>query len=155
MGKRRKGVKVTDIRGNKPWLKKVGLSVTEEPTISPNTTFLIVCEGQTEEHYFKYFNGPAITIKAIGLGCSNNTLIDCTIGLMEGEEFDQVWCVYDLDYSPDKGPSQNSDFDNSIDRGKANGINIAYSNDVFELWFLLHYENWNQPELRHHIGVVA
>ena len=68
-------------------------------------------------------------------------LVQATQEIVKNEDFtfDEVWCVFDMDV-------QNSDkdfanFDNSIDRAKSLGYNVAYSNDCFELWLLLHYKD--------------
>lgn len=47
-------------------------------------------------------------------------------------EFDQVWCVFDRDDFYDN-------FNNAIFRAKNIGFRIAYSNEAFELWYLLHF----------------
>lgn len=148
MPKKSKSIKKTDIDGNKPWLKKKGITIIEEPEIDSTKTFLIVCEGQTEELYFKSFPLNSITVKCLNLGCSNFQLVDCAINLMEGEEYDQVWVVFDMDYSPSKGSIQYEQFDNSIQKAIQNNIKVAYSNDSFELWFYLHYQYTDQMHMR-------
>lgn len=49
MPKKRTYIKKTDIKAQKPWLKKVNTSEYKIETVTPNKTILIVCEGQTEE----------------------------------------------------------------------------------------------------------
>jgi len=49
MPKKQTHIKKTDLKGQKPWLKKVKASEYKVETIAPNKTILIVCEGQTEE----------------------------------------------------------------------------------------------------------
>lgn len=51
----------------------------------------------------------------------------------------EIWCVYDYDVKPDESTTQPQDFNGSIAKAKANGLHVAWSNDAFELWFLLHY----------------
>ncbi len=148
MPKRTKAIKKTDIDGKKPWLRKKGITIIKEPQINPRKTFLIVCEGQTEEFYFKSFPLNSITVKCFNLGCSNFQLIDCAISLKEGEEYDQVWVVFDMDYNPEKGDAQKAKFDNSIQKAIQNNIKAAYSNDCFELWFYLHYHFTDQKNTR-------
>ena len=48
--------------------------------------------------------------------------------------FDQVWVVFDRDSFPP------SDFDNAISKAEADGIKCAWSNEAFELWYVLHFE---------------
>ena len=53
------------------------------------------------------------------------------------EDNDQVWCIFDVDdfYKNDK-----DGFLKAIDSAKKNDIKIAYVNECFELWILLHFE---------------
>jgi hypothetical protein len=48
-----------------------------------------------------------------------------------GGEFDQVWCVVDVD--------QFTDLDEAAVLARAEGIELAVSNPCFELWLLLHH----------------
>ena len=47
--------------------------------------------------------------------------------------YDQCWVVFDKDDFPA------NDFNMAIDLAKRNGFNVAYSNQAFEYWFLLHF----------------
>ena len=47
MPKKSKSIKITDIKGQKPWLKKANASLYIVESIEPNKTILIVGEGQT------------------------------------------------------------------------------------------------------------
>ncbi len=58
---------------------------------------------------------------------------------MKGEAYNQIWCVFDKDDFP------NHNFDNAIQRAKSNDLKLAYSNEAFEIWFLLHFEFYNNP----------
>lgn len=49
-----------------------------------------------------------------------------------GSQFDQYWCIFDVDEHP-KLPE-------ALDMAKANEISIALSSPCVELWFLLHFE---------------
>lgn len=53
------------------------------------------------------------------------------------EDFNQVWVVFDLDGFPEHK------FDNAIFSAKSvnNGFRVAWSNECFELWYLLHFKN--------------
>ncbi len=59
--------------------------------------------------------------------------------MAEIDEYDEVWCVFDMDYKPDAN-GQWQDFDNAIKMAQSQGYKCAYSNDSFELWFVLHYQ---------------
>jgi len=147
MPKKTRAIKLTDRRGNKPWLKKKGISKYQIDTIEIKRTFLIVCEGQTEELYFRAF--PVITarIKACPLGCSKSKLVECTKAIVADESYDEVWCVFDMDVKPDV-VGQFEDYNNAIEEAERSGFNTAYSNDAFELWFVLHYQFIDQQQLR-------
>ncbi len=147
MPKKTKAVKVTDVRGEKSWLKKKHISKYPVETLSKKKTFLIVCEGQCEELYFKSFPVVSAIVKPVPLGCSKTTLVECTQELVYDETFDEIWCVFDMDYKPDV-KTQYADFNKAIDLAYASGFNCAYSNDAFELWYVLHYQFVDQEHPR-------
>ena len=97
--------------------------------------FLIVCEGKrTEPFYFEAFRFKvSITLRVEGLGYNTISLVREAIQLMSQDEYDQVWCVFDRD----SFPAQN--FNNALSLAKSAGINVAYSNEAFEIWYLLHF----------------
>jgi hypothetical protein len=148
MPKKTKTIKKTDIKAQKPWLKKVDASLYRIEIIEPNKTILIVGEGQTEKLYFESFPVLALTVEAVDLkGQSKLKLIESTISIIENSntKHDEVWCVFDMDVK--QGEKEFSDFDNAITKGKSLGYKIAYSNDSFELWFYLHF---NYTEQKNH-----
>lgn len=146
MPKKTKKVKVSDVKGNKPWLKKVGL-VNYNETIEPRKRFLIVCEGQTEALYFKSFPVASAHIETVGLGCSKSKLVECVAPLIEKDEYEEIWCVFDMDTKPDVN-GQIGDFDTAITNAYNLNYNVAYSNDAFELWFVLHFDYIDQEQHR-------
>jgi hypothetical protein len=104
--------------------------------------FLIVCEGaKTEPNYFKKFRVPksVIEIDVQGVGENPSRLVQSAIKLKAeaDEEYDQVWCVFDRDDWPPQ------DFNNAIDTAKSNNLKVAYSNEAFELWYVLHFKFLN------------
>ena len=102
-------------------------------------SFLIVCEGEkTEPDYFKAFRMTAATIKAVGQAMNTMTLVNKAISIREADQkrkrvYDQCWVVFDKDNFPAK------DFNQAIQLAEKNGFRVAYSNQAFEYWFLLHY----------------
>lgn len=97
--------------------------------------FLIVCEGsKTEPQYFKQFRVPRLVVKVEGLGMNTLSLVDRAIELSKEDEYDQVWCVFDKDDFPI------DNFNNAINRANTNDLQVAYSNQAFELWYVLHFE---------------
>lgn len=140
MPRKTKAIKFTDRKANKPWLIKAGPSVYELETKEPNKIILVVCEGQSEKLYFESFPVVTLTVEAIDLGGQSKLkLIEATEEIVKYSEkkYDEIWCVFDMDVK--KGAREFADFDNAITSGQAKGFHIAYSNDVFELWFYLHY----------------
>ncbi|MEK7263972.1 MAG: RloB family protein [Bacteroidota bacterium] len=147
MPKRTSAVKVTDVRSNKPWLKKIGVSKYPVKTIPLKKTFLIVCEGQTEEMYFRSFPVVTAVVKSIQSGSSKKALVDRSKELKKKGDYDEVWCVFDMDYKPDR-QGQYDDYNNAIQLALMKGFKCAYSNDAFELWCVLHYDFIEQEHLR-------
>lgn len=72
-----------------------------------------------------------------GTGRNTLSLIDMAIEIREREQkagkFDQCWCVFDKDSFDD------DNFDNAVAKAEAQGFRVAYSNEAFELWYLLHF----------------
>ena len=111
-------------------------------------TFLIYCEGiNTEPEYFKAFPVTTETkVETIGLGRSCTALLEKVIQLATADgflkdqkEYDperQIWCVFDKD--TEGVADEDADFDNAIILAQQNDIKVAYSNDSFELWLVLH-----------------
>lgn len=103
-------------------------------TREPRERFLLVCEGaKTEPNYFGAFRVPKEVISIVGLGDNTVRIVEEAIRLREDDEFDQVWCVFDRD----SFPAQH--FNSAIELARVNGIEVAYSNESFELWYLLHF----------------
>ena len=104
--------------------------------------FLIVCEGEkTEPNYFRAFTerwSEVKEIKVAGCGCSTCQLIIEAKKLREKLErermvpFDRVWLVFDKD--------EFKDFNKAIADAKKEGMNCAWSNQAFELWYVLHFQ---------------
>jgi hypothetical protein len=147
MPKKSKSIKITDIKAGKPWLKKVATFKYSIEMIEKKKRFLIVCEGQTEELYFKSFPVLSADVIPIHQGCSKSSLVECVANYLDGENYDEIWCVFDMDYKPDVN-GQYEDFDNAIQAACEAGYKCAYSNDAFELWFVLHYQYVDQKQLR-------
>ncbi|MDO9157405.1 MAG: RloB family protein, partial [Sediminibacterium sp.] len=110
--------------------------------------YLIVCEGeQTEPNYFEAIKErlpkgvlTSCHIEIEGTGKNTESLLDETIRLMgkwheeTGRQIDKVWIVFDRDsFDPQQ-------FNNAINRCKQSKpeIGCAWSNEAFELWYLLH-----------------
>jgi len=58
-----------------------------------------------------------------------------------GVEFDEIWCVFDVD--------QHANLTQAINEAQQSGISVALSNPCFELWIILHYEDQTAHIDRH------
>lgn len=99
--------------------------------------FLIVCEGtQTEPNYFRQFRVPKDVLEIEGIGYNTIRLVEHALKRSRDADppYDQVWCVFDRDEFP---PAH---FNRALDLARQHGLYVAYSNEAFELWFLLHYD---------------
>lgn len=120
--------------------------------------FLIVCEGEkTEPLYFEAFKADLpkgvlqnTTLEIEGEGKNTLSLIQEIQKIrarrerVMGRLYDQVWAVFDRD----SFPAQN--FNNAIfkARNAVPEIFCAWSNEAFELWYLLHFEFYQDAASR-------
>lgn len=119
-----------------------GRSLSKRPvnTRPMRPKFLIVCEGEkTEPNYFRCFrvNKDVIDLCIEGLGDNTLSLVECTCERMQKDRYAQVWCVLDRDKSESFSAER---FNAALALAKHKGIRVAYSNDAFELWYLLHFD---------------
>jgi hypothetical protein len=102
--------------------------------------FLIVCEGEkTEVNYFKAFTVPKkIEVRVKGEGKNSLSLVEKAIQIIDNlkkdDSFDQIWCVFDKDNC------SKEQFNQAERLAKQKNIKIAYSNEAFEIWFILHFQ---------------
>lgn len=101
--------------------------------------YLIVCEGEeTEPNYFKALvqnrNSRVLTATIEGKGANTKSLIDIALKYRAASpvHFDVVWAVFDKD--------DFVNFNEAIEYARSNGINPAWSNEAFELWYYLHFQ---------------
>ena len=116
--------------------------VLEKPagTKQPRKRILIICEGEnTEVDYFKKFRIANVTVTPIGIGMSTTKLIkevekyQKEIEKRKKIQFDEVWVVFDKDES--------SDFEDAIRLARSKKYKVAYSNQAFEYWLVLHFQD--------------
>ncbi|QMW06149.1 RloB family protein [Spirosoma foliorum] len=110
--------------------------------------YLIVCEGTETEP--NYFNGlkkslrpgmiEMVDLHAEGTGHDPLTVVNDALEIRKRQEefsgrvFDEVWAVFDRDDFPAQR------FNNAISKGRDVGVHCAWTNEAFELWFLLHFQ---------------
>ncbi len=109
---------------------------------NPKKTFLIICEGEnTEPEYFKSFPLSNAAVKSFGTGTTKTTLVHMIIDQFQSQDEDvEIWAVFDMDIKEDQVEQQSVDYNRAIQLAEQKGIKVAYSNDAFELWFVLHYQ---------------
>lgn len=108
----------------------------ETPTIIEKPTILIICEGKnTEPSYFNNFKLSSATVKSIGEGYNTVSLVKRALKLSQRTKYDQVWCVFDKDDFDD------DDFNTAINLANQNDFGVAYSNQAFEYWIILHFND--------------
>ncbi len=112
---------------------------------------LILCEGKkTEPNYFRKFplNVELVETDVQGTGANTLSLVEDAIrrgqdAASEGRPYNQIWCVFDRD------SFQPGNFNRAFKVADENRIRIAYSNQCFELWYILHY-HFNYAAIERH-----
>ncbi|MGO7181471.1 RloB family protein [Rhizobium brockwellii] len=122
---------------------------------SPPTKFTIFSEGKnTEPEYFyaiaRSIKGALVKVEVVRAAGTPKTIASKALAfrkdgrrrnLSSFEEKDQTWVVFDRD--------EHDAVKESIDNLTKNGIGIAFTNPCFELWLILHIEDFDKPIDRH------
>ena len=98
------------------------------------------CEGEkTEPNYFDAFPVSSAEVTILGDGFNTKSLV--AYAKKKAQEakqnkvpYDQVWCVFDKD------SFTKEQFNTAIQMAESSGFKTAYSNEAFELWYVLHFE---------------
>ncbi|MGL1887846.1 MAG: RloB family protein [Reichenbachiella sp.] len=123
-------LRMREQRNKEPSFDRPSNIEIEKPTI------LIVCEGKnTEPSYFNQFELSSATVKAVGEGYNTVSLVERAKQLADAKEYDQVWCVFDKDDFTDQN------FNEAIVKAQAYGFHAAWSNQAFEYWMILHFDD--------------
>lgn len=106
--------------------------------------YLIVCEGEkTEPNYFEAYKlklpRGLVEIDIVGEGDNTLNIVNKVIELRDAAakdqyQYDECWAVFDKDSFP------NDRFNSAVFLARRENIMCAYSNEAFELWYLLHFE---------------
>ena len=132
----------------------------KNPQLEPKRRFILFCEGEkTEIEYFEAIRricsstliavethggvGVPYTIaekaveraKALGLAPRSRRKKDSY------EERDQVWAIFDRDEHPR--------FKEAVMKCEEQNVGVARSNPCFELWLILHQQDYDKPNDRH------
>lgn len=131
----------------------------------PKRRFILFCEGKnTEPAYFDAINclyrNSLITVETVGGVGAPYTIAEKAVeqakelGLARSsrrkrdsfEENDQVWAVFDRDEHPR--------FDEAIVLCERHGVYTGRSNPCFELWLVLHEQEYDKHENHHDMQKV-
>lgn len=121
----------------------------------PKRKFFLFCEGKkTEPDYFRAlkdaYSGALFDIVMISAAGVPETIADKAISEVKArsirrldsyEKKDQIWAVFDRDNHPN--------FNRAVQKCNENRISIAQSNPCFEVWLILHFEDYQRPDDRH------
>jgi hypothetical protein len=110
----------------------------EEPILQERKRFLVVCEGEnTEPDYVnalrRYLRMTTTDVVTIGGAGETIRVVEKAEALSRDQDYDRVWVVFDKDNFPAHH------FDNAISKARARGFGVAWSNQAFEFWLLLHF----------------
>ncbi|MDW8231085.1 MAG: RloB family protein [Saprospiraceae bacterium] len=99
-----------------------------------------MCEGErTEPDYFnhlrRYFRLTTVEVEIVKGAGNTLQLVKKACSLAKKDEYDHVWVVFDKDDFP------SDHFDQAVDEARSSGFEVAYSNQSFEYWLLLHFED--------------
>lgn len=99
---------------------------------------LVVCGAAvTESAYVRGLvrdvANPAVTVRISTKPCAPSQLVEYAEEQrrLAGDEFDEVWCVFDVD--------EFQDVPRAMRDARAAGVEVAVSNPCFELWLILHF----------------
>lgn len=96
---------------------------------------LIVCEGaKTEPAYFNSFRVAKQVCDIQGIGDNTLSLVKHARDMYnKSNEYNEVWCVFDKDSFPERNVNAALKLADDL------GFKCAFSNESFELWYILHF----------------
>lgn len=151
----------TDDIKKKEIAKRIAYKNRKVDVIPTKPRILIMCEGQkTEPNYFVGFKLKLI-IESVR-GGDALYVVEQALKYSEKKEFDEVWCVFDRDiHISNPQPERFNEairiiqkFNVLTDDEKPKSLKkvkkfyYAYSNDAFELWYILHYDYMHASKTR-------
>lgn len=128
------------------------------PTRSPKRKFIIYTEGRnTEPDYFRAIHqnlfGALVDIELIHAGVPLTIAEQACKRARDNkrqrgkkssfEEGDQIWAVFDRDEHPN--------VEDALNRCRTNKVGIAFSDPCFELWLILHLQDFDRVDDRHQL----
>jgi hypothetical protein len=124
---------------SKPWEQKP--AGRQPPASRERRRVLIVCEdSKSSRFYFKAFkiDPKRAELLTLGTGMNTDSLVEeamkfHTKAVRAGQPYNEVWCVFDRDDFP------LTNYHRAFELARANGIKVAWANEAFEIWYLLHF----------------
>jgi hypothetical protein len=116
-------------------------------TRTPYRHYLIYCGGETEKYYFealkKVLRRGIATVDVFSKGIDPLRVVENAkkIASNASPSYDEIWVVFDKD--------EFKNFAEAIETATQEGMFCAYSNESFELWFVLHFEEVNTSRDRY------
>ncbi len=105
---------------------------------------LVVCGALvTESDYITglkaFVKNPAVSVRIAKLPGAPGQVVDEALRRRDqaSQEYDQVWCVLDVDQFPRVREA--------LAAAGKHGIEVALSNPCFEIWLLLHFKEHHRP----------
>jgi len=142
--------------------RRTGKIQRRKPSRDPKVRFTLFCEGKnTEPKYFsaiqKVFTDTLISIeshpgagvpitiaqKALKFAESKGLIKSNRRPRNSFEKQDEVWAVFDRD--------EHEKYEEAVRLCENNGIGVARSNPCFEVWLILHEEDYDRPDDRHQV----
>jgi hypothetical protein len=131
----------------------------------PKARFILFCEGKnTEPEYFDYLRRTVrdalVEVSIVGaVGTPFTIATKATERRKDAqrspardsfEKYDRYWAVFDRDEHPK--------FKEAVQLCEQNGVEVARSNPCFEVWLILHIQDYDKPCSRHdaqrHLGSI-
>ena len=129
---------------NKELLRRYSSQARRNTIREINTFFLIVCEGEkTEPLYFNSFPRKNTKKEIIEIECKDSggktsamQVVNKAIELKNksNNKYDSIWAVFDKDQNAPET------FHKAIEKAENENIKIAWSNEAFEIWYILHFQ---------------
>lgn len=132
----------------KPW-NKTKLTRHKDASLSERKRYLIVTEGGAEELYLGHFKtSTKLEIVVENPKASKQlSLVQRAIQIRDEQiskrefilDLDELWVVFDRDINP-SNPNDVQNFNEAVALASREKIFVGLSNDAFELWYLLHFQ---------------
>lgn len=126
--------------GNKPWNRS-------RHGRAPNGSrerrkVVIFCEDtKSSRLYLRSFpvDLARFEVSVLGTGMNTDSLVEEAIRRIKqakgrGIKYSEIWCAFDRDSFPEE------DYIRAFQLAESAGIKIAWANEAFELWYILHFD---------------